>query len=43
MENVYASNLAAGQTQEFKIFEFIEDEKLEAMKNATIKIVDISK
>ena len=40
---VYASNLAAGQTQEVKIFGFIEDEKLEAMKNATIKIVDISK
>lgn len=40
---VYANDLAAGQTQEFKIFEYIEDSKLEAMKAATFKIVDVSK
>ena len=40
---VYANDLAAGQTQDFKTFEYIEDDKVEAMKKATIKIVDISK
>lgn len=42
-DNVYANSLGAGQTQEFKIFEYIEDEKLEAMKKATFKIVEVSK
>lgn len=40
---VYANDLAAGQTQEFKIFEYIEDDKIEAMKNATIKIIKVGK
>lgn len=39
---IYANSLNAGQNQEFKIFEYIESEKLESMKNATFKIVEVS-
>lgn len=39
---VYADNLAAGQTQDFEIFNLIVDEKVDAMKNATFKIVEVS-
>ena len=39
---VYADNLAAGQTQDFEIFNLIESEKVDAMKNATFKIVEVS-
>ena len=42
-DTVYVDGLATGQTQEFKIFEYVEDEKLEAMKNATFKIFSVSK
>lgn len=39
---IYANSLGAGQNQEFKIFEFVESEKLDSMKNATFKIVEVS-
>ena len=39
---VYANNLNAGQSQEFKIFEYVESEKLNSMTNATFKIVEAS-
>lgn len=39
---IYANSLNAGQNQEFKLFEYIESEKLDAMKNATFKVVEAS-
>lgn len=39
---VYANNLNAGQSQDFDIFTFITSDKLEEMKNATFKIVEVS-
>lgn len=39
---IYASNLNAGQSQEFKIFEYVESDKVNLMKNATFKIVEAS-
>ncbi len=39
---VYANDLASGQTQEFKTFTLISSDKIEIMKNATFKIVDVS-
>lgn len=39
---VNANNLSAGQTQNFEIFKFIPSDKLEGMKNATFKIVEVS-
>lgn len=39
---IYANSLNAGQSQEFKLFEYVESEKLEKMKNATFKIVEAS-
>lgn len=39
---VYASDLNAGQTQDFEIFTYVADEKLSAMKSATFKIVEAS-
>ena len=39
---VYANDLASGQTQEFKTFTLISSDKIETMKNATFKIVDVS-
>lgn len=39
---VYANDLNAGQSQQFKIFEYVENEKLDAMKKATFKIVEAS-
>ena len=39
---VYANNLNAGQSQEFEIFTYVSSDKLEAMKNATFKIVEVS-
>lgn len=39
---VYVNNLSAGQSQEFEIFTYVQDEKLETMKNATFKIVEAS-
>lgn len=39
---VYANNLTAGQSQEIEIFNYVASDKLEAMKNATFKIVEAS-
>lgn len=39
---VYANDLAAGQSQNFDIFTYISSDKLEKMKNATFKIVEVS-
>lgn len=39
---VYANNLNAGQSQEFEIFNYVQKDKLESMKNATINIVEAS-
>lgn len=39
---IYANSLNAGQSQEFKLFEYIESDKLELMKNAAFKIVEAS-
>lgn len=37
---IYANSLNVGQSQDFKLFEYVESEKLDAMKNATFKIVE---
>lgn len=39
---IYANNLTAGQSQEFEIFKYVSSEQLDAMKNATFKIVEAS-
>lgn len=39
---IYANSLTAGQSQEFELFEYVESEKIEKMKNATFKIVEAS-
>ena len=39
---VYANDLSANQSQNFEIFTYVSSEKLEAMKNATFKIVEAS-
>jgi archaellum component FlaG (FlaF/FlaG flagellin family) len=42
IDYIYATDLAAGQSQSFDIFEYIEDDKLEIMKSATFNIVEAS-
>lgn len=39
---VYANNLTAGQSQDFKTFEYVEDDKLDSVKGATFNIVEVS-
>ena len=39
---VYANDLSAGQTQNFEIFTYIEDSKIDGMKAATFKIIEDS-
>lgn len=39
---VYANNLTAGQSQDFEAFSLISSDKVEALKNATFKIVEAS-
>lgn len=39
---VYANDLNSGQTQDFKIFTLVSSEKLEHMKSAEFKIIDVS-
>ena len=39
---VYANDLSAGQSQKFEIFNLVSSDKVEAMKKATFKIVDVS-
>lgn len=39
---VYANSLSSGQSQDFKIFTYVSSDKLDAMKNATFRIVEAS-
>ena len=39
---ISVNNLGAGQSQEFKVFEYVEDDLLQSMNNATFKIVEVS-
>ena len=39
---VYANDLAAGRSQSFDIFTYVSSDKLNAMQNATFKIVEAS-
>lgn len=39
---VYANDLTAGQSQNFDIFTYISPDKLETMKNADFRIVEVS-
>lgn len=39
---IYANNLSAGQSQNFEIFTLITSDKINSMKNATFKIVQVS-
>lgn len=39
---VYANDLAAGQSQSFDIFTLVTSDKINAMKNATFKIIEAS-
>ena len=39
---VYANSLSAGQSQDFEIFNYIEDSKLDSMRNATFNIVEVT-
>jgi len=39
---VYASDLGAGQTQNFETFNLVSSDKINSLKNATFKIVEIS-
>lgn len=41
-DTIYASNLTAGQSQEFNAFNFVSSEDLEAMQNATFNVVEAS-
>lgn len=43
MDYIYANDLASGQSQKFDIFTFLSSDKHEAFKNATFKIVSVSK
>lgn len=39
---VYANSLSSGQTQTFEIFTLVTSDKIDALKNATFKIVEVS-
>lgn len=39
---VYANDLNSGQTQDFEIFNLIQSDKVDSMKKATFKIVEVS-
>lgn len=39
---VYANDLSSGQSQSFDIFTYVSSDKLNAMKNATFKIIEAS-
>ena len=41
-EYVYANNLTAGQSQNFEAFSLVTSDKVNAYKNATFKIVEVS-
>ena len=42
IDYVYANDLAAGQSAEYKVFTYIESDKIDAMKKAKIKISEAS-
>ena len=42
-DTVYASDLGAGQSQDFEAFALVSSDKYEALKAATFKIVSVSK
>ena len=42
-DTIYVSDLNAGQSVSEKAFEYIEESKLEAVKSATFKILEVSK
>ena len=39
---IFVNDLAAGQSQSFELFTFVEDEKIESMKKASFKIIEAS-
>jgi len=39
---VYVNDLGAEQTQNFEAFNFVDSDKVNSLKNATFKIVEIS-
>lgn len=39
---VYANDLSAGQSQKFEIFNLVSSDKVDSLKKATFKIVDVS-
>lgn len=39
---IYANNLTAGQSQKFDIFQYVESDKIDAMKDATFKVIEAS-
>lgn len=41
-DTVYIDSLNAGQTQEASCFQFVSSDKVESLKNATFKVVEIS-
>lgn len=40
---VYANDLGAGQSQDFEAFMYVAEDKLEAVRNGTFKVVSVSK
>lgn len=42
-DTVYVSDLAAGQSQSEKAFRYVDSSKLDALKSATFKILEVSK
>ncbi len=41
-DTVYANNLSSKQTQNFKAFEYVDPDKVEAVKKAKFKVVSVS-
>ncbi len=41
-DTIYVNNLNAGQSQDFEAFSFVTSDKVEALKNATFKIIEVS-
>lgn len=41
-DTVYANDLGSGQSQDFKAFEFVTSDKLEDMKSAQFRLVEVS-
>lgn len=42
-DTIYVSNLKAGQSQEFEAFTLVDSDKYDALKNATFKVLEVSK